>query len=150
MLATREITTPAASRIHPRLWQGNKYSLHQRIATQFQLIVLCAAEVQPARDEFPSHVKIIRCPLHDVEEPLSELDANRVMHTAQRAARSVLHDRRTLITCRGGFNRSGLVMATTLHLLTGRPGVECVQVVRRRREGALFNRSFVSSLYELY
>lgn len=147
--STPTVASPA-SRIHPRLWQGDKHSLHRRLVSQFDVVVLCAAEVQPPLCEFPRHVKVIRCPLHDREVPLSEEEANRVMHTAQRAARSVVRKRRTLITCHGGFNRSGLVMATTLHLLTGQPGFECVEIVRRRRTGALFNREFVRSLYGLY
>lgn len=151
MLRIQEATeVPSASRIYPRLWQGNMHCLQRSIVAQFQVVVLCAAEVQPSLSDFPSGVKIIRCPLHDVEKPLHPTDASRVMHTAQRCARSVLRDRRTLITCNAGLNRSGLVMATTLHLLTGQPGFECARIVRERRNGALFNRAFLRELHRLF
>lgn len=144
------VVLPAASRISSRLWQGSRHSLQRKVVAQFDVVVLCAVEIQPSLEHFPSHVKVIRCPLEDQELPLSDRDANRVMHTAQRCARSVLRERRTLITCSAGLNRSGLVMATTLHLLTGEPGFECARKVQTKRPGALFNRTFLKALYGLY
>lgn len=151
MLATHPAASlPIASRIHPRLWQGSKYSLRSRTLVQFRVVVLCADEVQPPLSDFPLGIKVIRCPLRDEETPLSAQDTNQVMHAAQRCARSVLRGRRTLITCNAGLNRSGLVMATTLHLLTGQPGFECARVVQRRRPGALYNRTFLREIYRLF
>jgi protein-tyrosine phosphatase len=140
--------TPPASRIAPRLWQGSVYMLQAGILEQFQVLVLCAREIQPTK--LPRHLKVMRCPLVDEERPFTEREAENIMHTARRAARGLLLGRRTLITCAAGLNRSGVVTATTLHMLTGKPGFECVKIVRRQRQGALFNRAFVESLYALY
>lgn len=141
-------TLPPASRIASRLYQGDRRCLSRRFLRDFSVLVLCAEELQPT--ELPPHLKVMRCPLVDEDRPLSDREMNLIVHTARRAARTVLRDQRTLITCNAGLNRSGLVTATTLHFLTARPGFECVRTIQKRRPGALFNRAFVQTLYGLH
>jgi hypothetical protein len=54
--------------------------------------------------------------------------------------------RRVLVACLQG---AGLACALTLHLLTGRPGAYCAELVRRARPGALTNASMLELLAAL-
>jgi protein-tyrosine phosphatase len=54
-----------------------------------------------------------------------------------------------LVTCRMGKNRSGLVSALALHLLTGQSGKACIQHIQSRRKGALRNPGFNECLVRL-
>lgn len=53
----------------------------------------------------------------------------------------------TLVHCQMGLNRSGLIVGLAL-IRAGMKPDAAVDLVRRRREGALFNLSFVSWLLE--
>ncbi|MFV2121828.1 hypothetical protein ACE14D_26715, partial [Streptomyces sp. Act-28] len=56
--------------------------------------------------------------------------------------------RPTLVRCFAGYNRSGLVVAHALHVLTGGPASEVIALIRRRRSPwALHNRLFVRYLH---
>lgn len=72
---------------------------------------------------------------------------------ALRAAREVSdglrHGLKTLVTCWAGLNRSGLVTALSLHLLTGCSGFDAVRLVKRHRRHALSNPQFVDVLCRL-
>jgi len=61
----------------------------------------------------------------------------------------VTDGRRVLVTCAAGLNRSGLVTAIAMHILTRHSGITCVQHVQNRRAGALSNRQFRRVLVEL-
>ena len=62
------------------------------------------------------------------------------------AALRAAEGRRVLVSCLQG---AGLVCALTLHVLTGRPGTYCAQLVRRARHGALTNASMLELLAAL-
>lgn len=115
---------------------------------RFDILVLCAEELQPSSRHFP-YTTVLRCPLRDDPNGLKKQQARMVIRTAQTVARAVRSGRRCLVTCNAGLNRSGLVTATALHLLTGYSGFECVSIVQERRPGALFNEAFVDELYGL-
>ena len=59
-------------------------------------------------------------------------------------ARSVRRGKSVLVHCGAGLNRSGLICALVYRELTGCPGVEAVDHVRRCRKLSLFNTHFVS------
>ena len=59
-------------------------------------------------------------------------------------ARSVQREKRVLVHCGAGLNRSGLICALVYRELTGCSGVEAVDHVRRCRKLSLFNNRFVS------
>lgn len=115
---------------------------------RFDILVLCAEELQPSSQRFP-YTTVIRCPLRDTPEGLTPQQGRLVIRTAQTVARAVRSRRRCLVTCNAGLNRSGLVTATALHLLTGYSGFDCVSIVQEHRPGALFNEAFVDELYAL-
>lgn len=49
---------------------------------------------------------------------------------------------RCLVTCAGGYNRSGLMLARIYHELTGYPGHLIVHEIRKRRPLALHRQAF--------
>lgn len=61
----------------------------------------------------------------------------------------VSDERRVLIHCAAGLNRSGLLSALTVRLLTGESGRVCVEHVRQRKPGSLINGTFNRYLNEL-
>lgn len=140
---------PSHSRILPKLYQGSApRSAVDLLNAGFETVVFCAREVQP-----PDHalltLEALRCPLDDREGKIPSADWIRAVATAREVALRVRDQRRVLVTCAMGLNRSGLVTALAVHLLTGAPGVDCIQLIQHKRPGALGNQSFVRRLSQL-
>lgn len=136
----------SASRIAPKLYQGSLPPYGAELASRgFHTVVLCAVEFQPADNLFPG-VEVLRCPYEDRNGPLTRSDWERVSRMATAVAARVRREKRTLVTCAAGLNRSGLVTALALTELYGCSGTEATTWVRREREGALFNQAFVAYL----
>lgn len=77
---------------------------------------------------------------------LLEDDAVELKRLAQLAALRVAQERRVLVRCQAGLNRSGLVVAMTLMALGYEPD-DAIDLIRERRSPhALFNGSFVDYL----
>lgn len=129
-----------------REWQYDHGQPHH--LPRFDLLVLCAAEVQPEpRAKLPAPV--LRVPLRDVEEPLSPQQRQMVTRAAREVARRVARSERVLVTCAMGLNRSGLVSALALRAL-GADSREAVTLVRRARGPlALGNQSFEALVHTL-
>lgn len=118
----------------------------------FKTLVLCAKEWQFGYDTFEG-VTVIRCPLED-----ATLDARDVMAakaTATLVAREIKANRKVLVSCASGMNRSGLVTALALREL-GSSSKDAIKTIRARRCDAarlalrpLCNESFVSVLLAL-
>ena len=115
---------------------------------RFDVLVLCASEVQLSADRYPG-VAVVHCPLWDGELKPAEWELAK--RAANAVARAMLQQKRVLVTCAAGRNRSGLVTALALHLITGKSGAECVRHVVRCRTNApaLTNFSFVRALCAL-
>lgn len=136
----------SASRIAPKLYQGSLPPYGPELAEQgVRTLVLCAKEWQPGDNLFPG-VEVLRCPYEDRDGLMSRSDWEQVSRMASAVAARVRREKRTLVTCAAGLNRSGLVTALALVELYGCSGSEAVAWVRREREGALFNKTFVSYL----
>jgi protein-tyrosine phosphatase len=143
------------SEIAPGLYQGSKPPEGGELAAAaagFRTLVLCAREYQGGR--YPG-VAVLRCPLRDEVQNvvpghvgLTTEEWRRAQTTANLVALR-LADGPALVTCAAGLNRSGLVSALVLHLLTGTSGEACVRQVRLRRPGALTNAYFVAALESL-
>jgi hypothetical protein len=143
-----------ADRIVTRIYQGSYPPPGREVARcGFDVLVLCAVELQtPAL--FFDGVQVIHCPLDDAE--LTAQEWARAQTTARKIAVR-LHGRpqsRALITCAAGRNRSGLVTALTLHLITGKSGLQIIEHIRKRRRPrdgtlALTNPSFLAALVRL-
>lgn len=130
---------PDFSRISDKLYVGSEphpdefdYAGHG-----FNVIVFCAEEVQPPKENFPGLDAIIRIPLVDQtgyneEEWASEWAT--AMKGAHEVAKRLAQGDRVLVTCRMGWNRSPFVAALTLWLMNRRPGWWALNKVRERRK----------------
>ncbi len=138
-----------ATHIAPRLWQGGFPLVPMTVAASgFDMIVLCAEELQP--DKVPCNFSgcvVVCAPLDDTDEPDK---VPGIVEAAANAANVVVdalgRGQRVLVTCAKGRNRSGLVVALVLvaHLrISGREARERVQTLR---PNALTNGAFAAFL----
>ena len=122
----------------------------------FHLVVFCAKEFGPPPQALNDklsrrHTRVYHAPLDDGELTRDE------MFMASRAANLVaaafLKRKRVLVTCMQGRNRSGLVVAIALDMLSSEGGVAALNAVRERRRRAngqaLANPNFVKLLESL-
>lgn len=114
----------------------------------FDVLVLAAKEIQPPPSLYPG-VEIVRARIDDSGPPLTREEWIEAVRAGRHVAGKVVAGQRVLTTCAKGLNRSGMVNAIALHLLTGRSGAEIVDYLRKKRQGALSNRYFVHALSQL-
>lgn len=127
-----------ASNIVPRLWIGGRPPF-DRDLPQFDVLVLCARELQPAQVAF--HGRLIRCPVED--GVLSMDDIRNVLSSARAVADSLVARRQILVTCAAGLNRSVLVASLALSRITRLGTDDLIHLMRRRRNPcALYNQHF--------
>lgn len=92
----------------------------------------------------PNGCLYVYFPIYDENLPdLTKLEA-----IAEMGARLVGAGHAVLSHCGMGFNRSALVAGRILHKL-GMSGAEVVELLRRKRPGALFNEVFAEHLRSL-
>lgn len=131
-----------ASNIVTRLWIGGEPPA-DRDLPMFDVLVLCAQEVQPDPVAFTRQV--VRVPLPDAA--LSDVELRRALHGGQEVAQALSRGRRVLVTCYAGLNRSALVAALGLGLVTRMSATEIILRIRdRRAPAALHNPHFCSYL----
>jgi hypothetical protein len=136
-----------ATRLTDRLYIGGMPTEGRVLARAgFSGLVLCAAEHQPSSRRFPGLRWVGHCPLFDWQIEPPEIDM--AMAGATAVVDMWERGERLLVTCAQGRNRSGLVCAMALNLITCMPAADCIRLVRRMREpdiGApvLANKSFV-------
>lgn len=137
------------TRIAPRLYQGSIPKTGPAVRRcGFDVLVLTAMEWQPPDHIYPG-VIVLRVPLTDHGEPLTEQAWLAAIGMSKRIASHLRHGRRVLTTCHAGLNRSGLVNVLALHRLTGIAGKKLVRHVRSVRPGALSNPHFVRAVEAL-
>jgi protein-tyrosine phosphatase len=88
-------------------------------------------------------VRVMHASLDDHYDPLTPEEWEHIIRAANFAAHHVMRGRRTLVTCQAGLNRSGIITALAVCLLTDMNGREAVELVQRRRPDALCNTNFV-------
>jgi protein-tyrosine phosphatase len=134
-----------ASNIVPRLWVGSRPPL-DRDLPEFDMLVLCAQEIQPARVGFAK--QLLRCPIPD--SALSSDELRRAVAASGHVAQALRGGKRVLVTCAAGLNRSAFVAALALGRVTHATPDELVAIMRkRRRPEALSNPHFVGYLNKL-
>ena len=94
-------------------------------------------------------MNVVYSPLRDNFFAPVEDQIDVALNGAQRTARALDKGQKVLVTCYLGKNRSGLVSALALHLLTGCGGDEAVRTVKKGRPGALENPQFTAYLMAL-
>lgn len=136
-----------AHRILPKLWIGS-YPRVPETRNHFDAVVLCAQELQ----ELPySGVHVVKAPMDDATPTARELK------TAVSAAQTVhalrKRDKRVLVTCAQGVNRSGFVTALAMMLEGYNPedALYCIRKYRHPPIGMmpLSNPAFVQVLTRL-
>jgi protein-tyrosine phosphatase len=142
---------PAASRIIAGLWVGAAPPPGD-YTDRFDVIVFTADEYQPAAGMFPG-VRVRHFPFDDSTQP-TDRDLATAWAAAEAVARYMRRGQRVLVTCRMGRNRSALVAAFALYLITEAPGADILALVRSRRTDAvgvqaLSNRAFQAYLRAL-
>lgn len=132
-----------ASNIARRLWVGSKPPFDRHLP-DFDVLVLCAKEIQPERLGFRGTV--IRCPIDDAV--LDRPEVTSVLTTAQQVAKVLASGKRVLVTCADGLNRSTLVAALSLGLVTRLSADDLVTRMRAQRSPmTLSNPHFVQLLH---
>jgi hypothetical protein len=140
------------SRVLPGLYIGSKPMPGPHLCRAgFDALVLCAEEIQPPSALFPG-VLVIHAGIRD-DCDLSRSERLLALRAATEVARLVRRGQRVLVTCQQGRNRSGLVTAAAVHMLTGVSGRRAASHVQRRRQTplgpALSNPCFVELLRRL-
>jgi protein-tyrosine phosphatase len=135
--------------IYPGLWMGSEPIAPVEYYDKFDIIVYAAAGIKPQHKKFPNKT-LFYVPLLDIRGENPEPGTfERAEQMAIWLAKEVKEGKQVLVTCASGINRSGLIVALTLRLLTGWPGIKCVEEVRNKRVFAFTNEdfaNFVSSL----
>lgn len=93
----------------------------------------------------PGHLLYLYYPIEDKEE-LPELD--RLHALARLGAYMIEQGNHVLAHCGMGHNRSALLAGIMLTYL-GMPGAEALALLRQKRQGALYNKTFASYLASL-
>lgn len=139
-----------ASLVIPNLYIGSAPPLHQSWSgTGIKHLVLAAREMrhlQPPAN-FPG-VQVHYAPLDDdYNRPMPPTQVAIAMEAAQQVAQWVGNGETTVVTCHEGRNRSGLITALSLMLLTGVSPERAVRLLRAARgEMALQNPQFLKVL----
>ncbi len=142
LAASQETAIP--SQIITRLWIGGKPPF-DRDLPEFDVLVLCARELQPERLAFGRQV--IRVPLPD--SALTGHEVRRALLGGQAAAKALAGGRRVLVTCAAGLNRSALVTGLAMGLTTHMSATDIILRIRERRAPeALHNTHFCGYLQQ--
>lgn len=132
----------------PGLWMGGHEYAGDTGQPEFAVV----------RDEFDVVLTLLRLPGHGPDEgvehhvwpipdgPLDGTQLAGVIRLAQTADEALERNRRVLVRCYHGYNRSGLVVAHSL-IRAGRSAEEAIRLIRARRSPwALHNELFVEYL----
>jgi protein-tyrosine phosphatase len=135
-----------ANRITEDIYQGARPPTGKSLTKMgFDAVVLTAVEFQPPASQYPG-VKVIHAPMEDDGEPIDPATWENAVTAAAHVDHIVRHGGRVLVTCYQGLNRSGLVVALALLMLTELHPDDIVNLIQARRPGALFNRRFVRAI----
>jgi len=131
-----------ASNVARRLWVGSRPPFDRNLP-EFDVLVLCAQEIQPAVMAFAGTV--IRCPLPD--NSLTQEETTMALIVGKSVAQHLARKHTVLVTCAAGRNRSALVAGLALGLVTQLSADQIVDLVRKRRMAAcLSNKAFCDIL----
>jgi hypothetical protein len=136
-----------ASRITDDLWVGSAPPAGHYWG-RFDVLVLVSSEYQPASGDFPGLI-VRRFPFDDTEA-MSKADMEAAWRAAGAVAEDILAGHRVLVTCNMGRNRSALVAALALHMLTGMSGEKAAKIVRTKRVDALGVRALSNPTFRAF
>lgn len=124
-----------------QLAQGAFPDPPQSIFSDFDILVLCAEEIQP-RIVTPAGKFVFRLPFDDdIYRPVPA-EAGRIFHQAAASlAQHLATGNRILVTCAQGRNRSGLITTLTMMYAYGMPASDAISIIRRRRNPHCLNNT---------
>lgn len=126
-----------ANQVVPGLWQGGAPATGESVTAD--LLVLCAQEYQPHRQQFP-RTHVVRARMADHMPTPREL--SEAVTAAREVVQAIKRGKCVLVTCMAGLNRSGLVTGLALRHM-GYSGPEAVVAIKRARgDFALSNEYF--------
>ena len=126
------------SNVARRLWVGAAPPFDRHLP-QFDALVLCAAELQPAVVAFRGSV--LRCPLPDSE--LTQAQTRAALSMGQTVAKQLAGGNTVLVTCAMGLNRSALIASLALGLVTYLSSEQLILLMRTKRHpNCLDNKAF--------
>lgn len=141
----QNVTRLDASRVFNRLWVGGRPPF-DRDLPDFDLLVLCAEELQPRELSF--HGGVFRCPLPDATLDIQQLTA--AVMAARAVGDALLQGSRVLVTCAMGLNRSAFVASMAIARATRMTAPEIIALIRSKRGAqALSNAHFCACLSRL-
>lgn len=109
------------------------------------VVVSLGTSIEDIKPDVPRGKILVRWNIEDGSLPnLVRLD-----RLAEMLAGLVSEETSVLVHCGAGLNRSGLLTALTMRLLTGESGRASAEHVRQQRPGALCNGAFNEYLNEL-
>ena len=115
---------------------------------KIDVVVLAAKELPdpPKSKAGPYAAKVIRIPLDDnflLDGASQKIILQKAFEVAQEIARYNQAGKNVIISCHMGLNRSGLITALSLKLLTGAPARKIIKLIRQQRSPyALSNPAF--------
>lgn len=135
-----------ADRVIRGLYMGGRPEALRELR-DFHVVVFCAEEYQPDFGD-PRRTLLIYAPFDDTRTP-SPHEVNIAVRAGERVAELLDRNRRCLVTCYAGLNRSGLVTGIAVRKHTHLPTSETVDLIRAARgRDALSNPGFVQLLKE--
>lgn len=139
--------------IYHNLWQGSRPSSNHIGFQKFDVIVFCEDAFQPSAEDINRYfggVKSLFCPFEDNPNvALSEEVFQNIHKTADKVCTLLKQNKKVLVVCFAGLNRSGLVCALSLSKYLGMSGKAAMNSVKSRRPNALHNKLFCQYLLEL-
>jgi protein-tyrosine phosphatase len=119
-------------------WMDGVGQIRPAVVTdQFELVVSLAVEAGNGPSDNIDH-QVLEIP----DAPLTSDQIDGVIRMADLVSAAMRDNRSTLVRCRAGYNRSGLVVAQALINMGYRP-VDAIELIRRRRsQWALHNLVF--------
>jgi protein-tyrosine phosphatase len=122
---------------------GRAGQFDKSIFSTFDVVVLCAEELQP-RIQSPPGKEIFNLPMDDdIYRPVPEEVADILHDAAKRLTTYCAYGHKVLTTCAEGRNRSGIITALILMYGYSMPPTEAIKLIRRKRpKGCLGNPMF--------
>ncbi len=140
------LTVQPDCEVLPRLWQGGLPEDWARVRARYDAVVDVSDPGGGPSAEDLGDLTYLKAPLVDGE---SLPDQVVLEHLASLVAGLVRDDRRVLVHCTFGKNRSGLLMTLVVRELLGVDGATALERVRAVRHRAVNNEGFAAWLSAL-
>ena len=126
-----------ASNIATRLWVGGEPPF-DRDLPDFDLLVLCAQEIQPERPAF--HGMVFRCPIPDARLDIPQLTT--AVLAGKAVGDALIAGSRVLVTCAMGLNRSAFIASLAIARTTRMTADEIIRLIRMRRSPLAMSNAY--------